>query len=186
MEALGHRPPTLEEVQSFVGDGVAMLVTRCLAAADAPPETEKAVAVFRDIYDADPVAGVRVMPGARDALAVLAARGLRLGLCTNKPLAPTRTILERLALGPFETVVGGDTLPRRKPDPAPLLHAIADLGVRPETAAYVGDSHVDACTARAAGVRYLHVEGGYLHRPLPDGVVRCDSLSDAVAKLLDR
>ncbi|PWJ21218.1 HAD family hydrolase [Jannaschia seohaensis] len=185
MKTLGHRPPSRAEVESFVGDGVGMLVARCLAAAGAPADAEDAVRVFRQIYDADPLTGVFVMDGAREILAALTARGIRLGLCTNKPLAPTRTILTGLALGPFDAVVAGDSLPQRKPDPAPLRHAVALLGVAPAQAAYVGDSHVDAETAVAAEMRYLHVEGGYLSKPLPPGTTRCRSLSGALAELFD-
>ncbi|TFL17343.1 phosphoglycolate phosphatase [Jannaschia formosa] len=179
LTALGHRPPTLEEVTGFIGDGVAMLVARCLAAAGAPP-SEEAVHVFRAIYDADPLTGVALMPGAREALAALDGRGIALGLCTNKPMAPTRTLLAGLTLGPFACVVAGDSLPARKPDPAPLLHALDLLGTAPADALYVGDSRVDAQTARAAGVPYLHVEGGYLSADLPEGTRRCGSLHEII------
>lgn len=169
MEALGHSAPTLAQVKGFAGDGIPALVERCLAAAGQPP-TEEAVVVFRAIYDADPLTGTAPLPGARDLLSGLRDHGMALGLCTNKPEAPTRTIIEALRLGPFDAMACGDTLPRRKPDPAPLRHVLSLLGVGPEHAAYVGDGAADHAAAGAAEVRYLHVAGGYGSGTIPPDV----------------
>lgn len=161
--------PDMATVTGFVGNGAAMLVEHCLRWSGADPaDHPDALARFLAIYAADPVAGTTVLPGAAEALAALAAGGIRLGLCTNKPEAPTRIILDALSLGPFDAVVGGDTLSVRKPDPAPLLRVIDALGATRETALYVGDSIVDWRTAQAAGVAYVHVEGGYQSAPIPD------------------
>jgi phosphoglycolate phosphatase len=169
MEASGLPAPDREAVRGFVGDGVPTLVARCRAAAGAPPSAE-AVATFLEIYEADPLTGTEALPGARALLAALAARGVALGLCTNKPARPTRAILDGLALGPFGAVIAGDDLPSRKPDPAPLNAVLSALDVAPERAVYVGDSAVDHLTAARAGLRYLHVAGGYGRQPdLPEG-----------------
>jgi len=162
MADLGLAQPDVATVSGMVGNGVPPLVARCLTWAGADPalatEGERR---FRDHYDADPVTGVDVFAGVPQMLVTLAQGGLRLGVCTNKPEAPTATVLRALSLGPFDAVVGGDTLPQRKPDPAPLLHCQAQLGPPVSQTLFVGDSTVDAQTAQAAGMDYAHVRCGY-------------------------
>lgn len=168
MSERGFPVPDIATVTGFVGDGAATLVERCLRwAGEDPVRHPDALPRLLEIYGADPVVGTTVLPGAYDVLGALLAAGLHLGLCTNKPEAPTRTILRALSLGPFDAIVGGDTLAVRKPDPAPLLHVIATLGATRDTSLYVGDSSVDWETAQAADVAYAHVAGGYQTAPIP-------------------
>jgi pyrophosphatase PpaX len=102
--------------------------------------------------------------GMEDVLAMLKARGHRLGIVTAKrrvtvDLAFARLPIEHL----FETVVGGDETAHQKPDPAPLLLALDRLGARPEEAAYVGDSPFDMQSANAAGLYAIGVSWGRIH-----------------------
>ncbi len=183
LDGLALPQPDLATVTGFVGNGVPTLVARCLHWAGADPALQDAaLARFTAIYNADPVNGVTVFPGVRDTLAALDARGIAMGLCTNKPEAPARQVVNALKLGPFATIVGGDTLPNRKPDPAPLSHALAQLGCMANEALFVGDSAVDCATAQAAGLPYIHLSWGYAHTPLPDTAPRVE-LSN-VAELL--
>ncbi|MEZ5720738.1 MAG: HAD-IA family hydrolase [Paracoccaceae bacterium] len=100
------------------------------------------------------------MPGVPELLAALKADGHRLGVCTNKPEEPARLILNLLGLeGYIDTVVGGDSLPEKKPHPAPLILAFDRLGIGPRL--YVGDSEVDAEVALAAAVRFAIYAHGY-------------------------
>ena len=161
--------PDLETVIGYIGRGAPTLVERSLRWAGADPaDHPDAYGRFQDLYGADPLSGTTVYPGAREVLADLRGAGFKLGLCTNKSEAPTRDLLAALSLGPFDAVAGGDTLPERKPDPAPLLHVADELGVAPETILYVGDSETDWETARAANIAYAHVDGGYQRRPIAD------------------
>lgn len=160
LRGLNLPEPDLRTVTGFVGNGVPTLVDRCLDWAGGP-STDAALALFRQIYDADPVTGVAIFDGVSALLADLAGRGVQLGLCTNKPTAPTETLLRKLDLGPFAAVACGDTLPVRKPHPDPLLHVIDALNVPVGDVLYVGDSVVDLQTARAAGVEYAHIALGY-------------------------
>ncbi|MEM9796120.1 MAG: phosphoglycolate phosphatase [Pseudomonadota bacterium] len=177
--------PSLSETIRFIGSGVPMLVTRALDWADAAQDRHADVlASFREIYDADPVRGTTVYDGVPEMLRRLNGMGLRLAICTNKPAAPARDVVSRLKLGPFETIMGGDSLPVRKPDPAPLLHAIEQLGVERSRTLYVGDSVVDWHTARAAEIDYGHVRGGYQTAPIP-GLAATLSL-ERVADLPER
>ncbi|WP_299646063.1 phosphoglycolate phosphatase [uncultured Jannaschia sp.] len=165
----GLPEPDLETVIGHIGRGAPTLVERSLRWAGADPaDHPDAYARFRDLYGADPLSGTTVYPGAREVLATLHDAGLKLGLCTNKGEAPTRDLLATLPLGPFDAVAGGDSLPERKPDPAPLLHVAEMLGTAPQDVLYVGDSETDWETARAAEIAYAHVEGGYQRRPIAD------------------
>lgn len=90
------------------------------------------------------------------------------GIVTNKPAALTESLLARLGLGGLAgVVVGGDTLPQRKPHPAPLLHAALAIGVEPRDCIYLGDAERDIKAGRAAGMRTVATSYGYI-RPGED------------------
>jgi phosphoglycolate phosphatase len=160
--ALGREAVSLSQVKSFIGDGVAKLVERCLdATGGADGGTfEAALAKFHTAYELDPLTLTTVYPGVRGALTDLCAAGFAMGLCTNKPEEPARVILRRLGLAQyFDAVVGGDTVGALKPDPAPLLACGRALGEGPLV--YVGDSETDAETAEAAEIPFLLFTEGY-------------------------
>ncbi|WP_281825867.1 phosphoglycolate phosphatase [Jannaschia rubra] len=178
--------PDLTTVIGFIGRGAPALVERVLHWAGADPSLrDRALAILLDIYDTAPLQGTTAYPGAQALLADLHGRGMRLGLCTNKPAGPARAVLDALGLGPFGAVAGGDSLPQRKPDAAPLLHVISELGSTADRTLYVGDSITDWQTAQAAGVRYVHVDGGYQQAPIPDfaPTLRLARLSDLATSL---
>lgn len=163
----GLAPMTLPEVRSFIGHGVPHLVACLLTAAGqdpAGPRHARLLARFTEIYE-EAVNLTLPYPGVVAALEKLAADGHRLGLCTNKPLAPARAVLRHLDLLRFFAVVhGGDSHPLKKPDPAPLLAALAALGGG--TALYIGDSEVDAECARRAGLSFALFTEGYRKAPV--------------------
>ena len=165
----GHDPITLAETRSFVGNGAGVFVARMMAARAIPPDPAthaRMLAEFTARYETA-VDLTRLYPGARAALDALAAAGHPLGLCTNKPLAPTRVILGHFGLAKtFAAVVGGDSLEVRKPDPAPLAHCLAETGAG--ACLYVGDSEVDAETARRAGLPFALFTRGYRKSPVAE------------------
>jgi len=169
-EEKGLAPLSLAEVRGFVGNGIPKLVERCLAAAKQPAKGRalaQAVDRFKELYGAAPAALTRPYDGVEAMLGALSARGLLLGVCTNKPEALTRQVLEGVALDRhLRAVVGGDTTNAMKPDPAPLRHCLKLLGAGPEETLYVGDSEIDADTAAAAGLGFALYSGGYRKRPL--------------------
>lgn len=164
---LDRQPLPDDTVIRFVGNGVDRLVERVLTETGGIPGDDPAphVTRFRALYDEDPVTGTTLYPGVPEALAALATAGHGLGVCTQKPDSPALSILRGLSLMPPITgFTGGDSTPVLKPDPAMLAHTAAQL---PEGAiVLVGDSEVDAETARRAGVPFLLHTPGYRKQPV--------------------
>lgn len=158
---------TLAQTHSFIGDGVDVFVARMLGTLDLNPDlATDLVPEFKRAYLVA-VHETVVYPQVFETLNRLLAEGHRLGLCTNKPLAPCMAVLDHLSLTEyFETVWGGDSLEVHKPDPAPLNAAFEALGDGP--CLYVGDSEVDAETAQSAGVPFLLFTEGYRKTDVAD------------------
>jgi len=181
---------SFEQARSFIGKGAPVLISRVMQAVglpEDPAEHARLLALFMREYDKPP-ALTRLYPGVMDALARLRAMGLPMGLCTNKPARPTHIALDHFGLAPFLSAVAcAETLPQRKPDPAPLCHVLAELGTA--SALYVGDSEVDAETAQRAGLPFALYTEGYRHTAvadLPHARVfdHFDALPDLVARHL--
>jgi phosphoglycolate phosphatase len=189
-----------DEVTMWVGNGARMLIERAMAgrfegfaglpdAAEQHRAADAAMPRFRAIYQDICVDHTLPLVGAHESLALAQSLGLGVAIVTNKPLAPTERIVDALGWRPFVSVVlGGDSLPVRKPDPAPLHEAMRRLDAR--TAWMVGDSANDVGAARNAGIPSIVVRGGYNHGnpvealdPAPDVIL--DSLAD-FAPLLRR
>ena len=162
------RPPLPETtIRGFIGNGLPVLVSRMMQTAGMPADNHpRLTARFLDLYK-DATGRTRPYPGVDTALERLARAGIALSVCTNKPGAATRSVLAAMGWNDrFDIVVGGDTLPVKKPDPAPLLAALGDT---PGAAAlYVGDSETDAETSQAAGLRFALFTGGYRKSPVEE------------------
>jgi phosphoglycolate phosphatase len=175
----------------MVGKGSEKLIRDVLAldydAARIDAVFDEAMAAYQRHYLA--INGERsvLYAGVLEGLQAMRDMGLRLACVTNKPIAFATPLLAQKGLAPFfELVYGGDSLPRKKPDPLPLLQVCADFDLAPSSVVAIGDSSNDAEAARAAHCYVLTVPYGYNHgRPVQDidsdGIV--DSLLDA-AELL--
>jgi HAD superfamily hydrolase (TIGR01509 family) len=129
-----------------------------------------AAAAYRAHHPSVLRSGTRLLPGAADALRTLHARGLKLGVCSNKPVTFTRELLAYLGVTAYlDVVLGPEDVARPKPAPDMLLAALPRLGVAADEALYVGDMTVDVETARAAGVRVWVVPTG---SDTPDAIAR--------------
>lgn len=158
---------TMAQTRDFIGNGAAVFVEKMRLARNIPDDQQtRLLEAFMERYETAFELTVPY-PGVVDALDRLRAQGHRLGICTNKPLRATQAVLNHLSLdGYFETVLGGDSLPVSKPDPAPLVAAFDALGSGPRV--YVGDSEVDAAAAQAANVPFLLFTEGYRKSPVND------------------
>jgi len=189
---LGRAPLPVDEVARYVGKGGEVLVHRALTRSldgrvDAALAA-RAMEAFLRHYARENGIHSRVYPGVVEGLEAMRARGLKLACVTNKPQGFSETLLAAKGLAPyFDLVVGGDLLPRRKPDPLPMLHVCERFGIAPGRMLAIGDSDNDAAAARAAGMPVLVVPYGYNEgRPAEsidaDGVV---ATLAHVAPLLD-
>ena len=157
----------LPQVRHLVGHGARCLLARGFwgEAAEPPladPLFEEAVAIFLEYYRDHLTDSSRPYPGARQALQSLQAQGFLLGVVTNKPELLALKMLEQLQLRPFfSQVVGGDSLPQRKPAVEPLLYPLKQWDIAPHHAVMVGDSSTDVEAARAAGCPVLLMSHGY-------------------------
>jgi phosphoglycolate phosphatase len=157
---LGGTPVPEDAIGGMVGEGAAVLVKRALDAAGLE-HAPSAVSRFLEIYDTRLVNHTRVYDGIVDALQL--ARGhARLGVLTNKPLGPTKKLLDAFAIGDlFESVIGGDGPYPRKPSPKGLLAMMALTGATRDRTLMVGDSGIDYETAQRASVRCCIVSYGF-------------------------
>lgn len=180
-----------EAVVAMIGDGAAALVDRALDATGGrlpPPDVSdragrpSALEIFLAHYNAEPVIETRLYPGVGDVLEGLRSRGFVLGLCTNKPEAPTRAILKHLSIdGMFAHVCGGDGVPVRKPHPGHVVATLHGMGASRDEAAMVGDSVNDVAAAKAVPVPVVAVSYGYSRVPV--STLGADYVIDTIAAL---
>jgi phosphoglycolate phosphatase len=156
----------LELIRTFVGKGIPKLVERALAGnleGSAPAGLlARALPIYERCYAEVNGKHTVIFPGVSEGLQRLRAMQLPLACVTNKAERFTLALLEHLQLAHcFEQVIAGDTLPQKKPDPQPLLHACRGFGIAPGDMLMIGDSANDVEAARAAGCPVFCVSYGY-------------------------
>lgn len=189
LATLSLPPLSLDAVHGMIGEGAFTLVLRALVASKADDRFEPQAVTrrFLEIYRSLEAEGTTAFPGADALLRRLRVEGAPVGLCTNKPDAPTQQVLSRLGWTDlFGAVLGGDARPYRKPDPRHLQDVITALGGGP--AVMIGDSATDLGAAKAAGVPCVLITHGYsvadVHTLGADAVVGAlAELPRAVARL---
>jgi phosphoglycolate phosphatase len=155
-------------VREWVGNGVIRLTERALCNdLNGYPEQalfDKAMPIFNELYAENTSKRSELYDGVAEGMAFLKECGFKIGCVTNKATQFTIPLLKDLGLhDEFETIICGDTLEKKKPDPAPLLHAAQQLGVKPEESLMLGDSQSDVKAARAAGFNIICMSYGYNH-----------------------
>ncbi len=168
MKALGREPHGEAKVRDWVGNGVERLTRRALIGQlDGEPSDEdfaKGYPIFLDLYKDNTSKRSCLYPGVREGLDYMKSQGYLLGCVTNKDAQFTIPLLKGLGIyDEFGIVVSGDTLPVKKPDPQPLLHAAAHFGVGAEDSLMLGDSKSDVTAARNAGFQIVCMSYGYNH-----------------------
>ncbi len=163
---LGRAPAGMDKVRNWVGNGAPVLVRRALAdgidhqAITAEQEAE-ALAIFMQVYGTGDSL-TTLYPGALETLQSLKVLGLKLALITNKPEKFIPELLAQTHMAEyFDWVVGGETSPQKKPDPAGLLWVMQQAQVTAQQCLFVGDSRNDVLAAHAAGVACIAVTYGY-------------------------
>lgn len=194
LEQLGLPPCGETKVRNWVGNGAETLIKRALTDdMDGEPDNAlfaEAYPLFMSLYSKHSCQQSRLYPDVKAGLNWLQAQQIRLGCVTNKDEAFTLPILETLDIRSFfEVVISGDTLPYKKPHPAPLLYGAEFFGVSPDKAMMIGDSINDVKASRAAGFDIVCMSYGYNHGndialAEPDAVI--DSFAELEGLFLER
>ena len=170
-----HRPELPEEViASYVGDGAPILIQRALGGEKVDEAlVRKGLEFFLSYYREHKLDHTTVYPGIQEALGAIQSSGngmpRKMAVLTNKPVNPSRAIVESLGLGQyFSQIYGGNSFSTKKPEPEGALKLVSEAGVRPELAAIVGDSRVDIRTGRNAGLWTIAVTYGFAPHTLEE------------------
>ncbi|HVG19504.1 MAG TPA: phosphoglycolate phosphatase [Blastocatellia bacterium] len=189
LKDLGRPPLGEDEVGSFIGDGVRVLVYRSLTATHAnlqPPDEElhaQGIALMHSHYADQMLETTSLYPHVTDTLEFF--RDKPKAVVTSKEVRFARLILDHFHIADyFQAIVGGDTVPARKPDPWPVREAIRALEISPADAVMIGDSENDVAAGRGAGARTCAACYGYrtaeqLAKTSPDVMInRFDELKE--------
>jgi 2-phosphoglycolate phosphatase len=176
----------LEQVRPFVSHGARGMITSAFRITTADPQFQAMREEFLQIYADNICVDSQLFPGMERLLAHLEERDVAWGVVTNKFERLARPLLDALQLSDRASIiVGGDTCPRPKPYPDPLLHAAAELSVVPARTLYVGDDKRDVDAARAAGMRVVVAGYGYLGDGDPPVLWGADAILDSPGAVLE-
>jgi phosphoglycolate phosphatase len=185
IQAMGLRPLPLSTITAFVGDGVRKLIERALresgGAAPDVAQKDEALRLFLAEYERHMLDSTKLYQGVRETLDALP--WAKFAIASNKIESFSRAILEGLGIAKrFCAIIGGDSVSRHKPDPAPVLEAMRRCGCAAAETAMVGDSAVDILSGKNAGAITCGVAGGY--RDVEElRAAECDFLIDTIADL---
>ena len=174
-------------IASYVGDGAPILIQRALGSeADDQALIRKGLEFFLSYYREHKLDHTTVYPGIADSLKAIQqstnGQPRKMAVLSNKPVLPSRAIVDALGLGPFFfQVYGGNSFETKKPEPDGVRQLLAEAAVAPEQAVIVGDSHVDVRTGRNAGLSTVGVTYGFAPHTLEQEPP--DVLVDAPAEL---
>ena len=168
MQKLGLQKWGETKVRHWVGNGVPKLVERALTGElEGRPIKEVfdiAYPIFLDLYENNSAERSYLYDGVREGLDYLKSQRYQLGCVTNKSEQFTHPLLKALGIfNDFKIIISGDTLPKRKPDPMPLLYCAERFNLKPEECLMLGDSVSDVKAARAAGFDIICMSYGYNH-----------------------
>ncbi|MCC4608359.1 phosphoglycolate phosphatase [Xanthomonas campestris] len=163
LQELGLEQFSESTIRGWIGEGVQVLLAAALREAGSTDDAATVMPVMMRHYEACVLHDPQLYPGVAQALHGLRDAGATLALCTNKPSRFIAPLLEHLGIAAsFSSVLGGDSLPQRKPDPTPLLHLATQFRYTPQQCLMVGDSGTDAAAANAANMPLAMVRYGYL------------------------
>ena len=168
----GRSEVSLEQTLSLVGQGARVMMEQAMTLGGEPPAADaldRMVETYIEFYRRHPADLTTIYPGVIEVLESLAAQGVRMGICSNKPFVMTKLVLKTLGLDRyFDAVTGGDNVPQRKPDGRHVTHTLALMGGRPAHAVMVGDSETDVAAGKDAGLPVIAVTYGYAHVPVAE------------------
>jgi len=161
-----------DAIASYIGDGAPMLVRRALGDPDDERIVEEALEYFLAYYRVHKLDHTHAYPGVKEALESLGNQNgseRRMAVLSNKPVNPSRAIVDALGLGEFFIrVYGGNSFHTKKPDPTGVYTLLEETGVRSDEAIIIGDSAIDVITGRNADLWTCGVTYGFAPRTLDD------------------
>lgn len=182
LHSMGYERLDMEVIKESIGWGVKNLLEK-LMPEEAPESIESARLKFLDFYGGHLVVETTIYPGVVETLEYLRSSGKKMAIVTNKPHALSVAILDELKLkGYFGAVLGGDSLPNKKPHPEPVEKVLSLLGAAPSASVIVGDSPVDCEAGRSAGVGTVGVTYGFRGRRELE-CAGCDFILDSILEL---
>jgi phosphoglycolate phosphatase len=160
-------------ISSYIGNGAPMLVRRSLGDPDDEAFVQEALLYFLSYYREHKLDTTYVYEGIKEALSAIQncphGQPHKMAVLSNKPVVPSRAIVDALGLGPyFFQVYGGNSFHTKKPDPAGVQALLHEAGVHPEETVIIGDSDIDILTARNAGIYSVGVTYGLAPHTLED------------------
>ncbi|MEM6986038.1 MAG: phosphoglycolate phosphatase [Pseudomonadota bacterium] len=186
LAAHGRAPIDPADYRHLVSDGSRALTRLGFGPPRDDAEQAARVAEFLHHYSACLADESVLFPGMASLLDALDARGVVVGIVTNKPGAFTEPLLQQMGLRErFASVVSSDTIAKRKPDPDPIWHAAEESDVDPAACVYVGDAERDIIAGRAAGMRTLAVSWGYFPASTRLADWQPDAIVDTPAAIID-
>jgi len=151
----------VKQITGWIGEGSRQLITYAFQDAGSDADIDDVMPGFL-VHYAETALDAVAYDGVVETLAALHAQGVKLAVCTNKNEEFVRPLLEARGMMPYiDGIVGGNTLPERKPSGVPLKHLADEAGVPLDRVVMVGDSESDMLAAKDAGVPYVLVTYGY-------------------------
>ncbi len=182
----GHSAVSYDLARQQVSNGALGLLTLAFGITEHDPRMAGLRARYLEIYAQGICSKSIIFNGFNQVFEAISQHGWSWGVVTNKPEHLARPLLAALQLRPdSDCLIGGDTLPQRKPHPAPLLHAAGLLGVPATHCVYVGDAERDVQAGRAAGMRTIAARYGYLSDPLEAQQWQADHVIDSPVELAE-
>jgi len=173
-------PLSMEKIETYIGDGIRVLVERSLQGAEV--NVDEALALNKKFYAEHMLDETVLYSGVTEGLKKLATTGHLLAVLSNKPGDPSRTILKHLGVGDlFFRIIGGGDLPNLKPAPDGILELMKESGIQPENTWMLGDHHTDLEVAHNAGVKSGFLTYGIGH----PGEFTADQVWNGFGELVD-
>ncbi len=161
---LGMEPLPYSVILGYIGWGVRMLLEQAMPV-DSHHLLDEARRIFLDFYGSHLTVKTRLYSGVEETLHHLHARGFKMAIVTNKPIALTKEILNALSLTPhFTPVLGGDSVRNKKPHPESVETVLREHSLSPAGALFIGDSRIDIETGKAAGIGTIGAAYGFRGR----------------------
>lgn len=164
MKALGYEQKTTEQVRSFVGNGIRVLMELCVPNGSENKDFEKALGEFKAYYADHSRDNTRPYDGIMELIDTLHEKGINMAIVSNKIDFAVKDLNREYFNGIIDVAIGETPQIKRKPAPDAVLKALSELGADKENAVYIGDSEVDIATAKNVGMDCISVTWGFRSR----------------------